>query len=264
MTAVTPDSAAADTLQPRSPARPPTPVEAAQARVAAAIAAGLAPGGPFPALDARFAGVAWTPPEAPAQALDDLVAMRRAGVRAVRTGLVADTLLLAAASRLGLAFYQDLPVEGLPASDLVARTDSSAALLEAALALGRRYPAARHFGLATACDTSDPRARPYFERLTALAHAADAQTYFETRFPNSDQVSGLVDLVLVEGSRGPAEALAAWRAHSPTPAGLAGVGADVVPGRDGGWRAAGSAAAQARTLENALDGASLGPPFRRP
>ncbi len=252
VTAVPADTAAADTLQPRAPARPPTPVEATQARLTAAVTAGLAPSGPFPALDARFAGVAWTPPEAPARALDDLIAMRRAGVRAVRTGLLSDTLLLAAASRLGIALYQDLPVEGLPAADLVARTDSSMVLLEAALALGQRYPAARHFGLATACDTSDPRARPYFERLTAMAHAAGATAYFETRFPNSDQVSGSVDLVLVEGTDGPVEALAAWRARSQTPVGLSGVGAAVVPARDGGWRTVGSADAQARALEDAL------------
>jgi hypothetical protein len=214
--------------------------------------AGLAPAGPFPALDARLAGVTWSVPRRRAQAVDDLVAMRRAGVRAVRTGIVADTLLLGVASRLGIAFYQDLPVRGLPAAGLLARTDAAARVLGAALARGRPYASAHHYGIATACDTSDPRARPYAARLTAMAHVAGAQTYVETRFPRSEQLAGDVDFVLIDGADGPAEALAAWRASRETPAGLAGVGADVVPGRNGGWRTPGSAAAQARTLENAL------------
>ena len=243
------DSLSADSLAAR---RPPTPIEAALERVRAAVVAGLAPAGPFPALDARIAGVAWAVPRRRAQAVDDLVAMRRAGIRAVRTGIVADTLLLGVASRLGLALYQDLPVSGLPAADLLARTDAAGRVLAAALARGRPYPSARHYGIATACDTSDPRGRPYAERLTAMAHAAGARTYLETRFPRSEQLAGEVDFVLVDGADGPAEALAAWRASRETPAGLTGVGAGIVPGRDGGWRTPGSASAQARTLETAL------------
>ncbi|HEX8299571.1 MAG TPA: hypothetical protein VF594_10475 [Rubricoccaceae bacterium] len=244
-----PDSLRADSLAAR---RPPTPVEAALGRVWAAVAAGLAPAGPFPALDARFAGVVWDAPANRARAVDDLIAMRRAGVRAVRTEIVADTLLLSVASRLGIAFYQDLPVYGLPTADLLAQTDAAGRVLAAAIARGRPYAAARHYGLATACDTSDPRARPYAERLTEIAHAAGATTYIETRFPQSEQLAASVDLVLVDGADGPTEAIAAWRAARDTPVGLAGVGADVVPGRDGGWRTPGSASAQARTLETAL------------
>ncbi len=227
-------------------------------RVRAAVAAGLAPAGPVPALDARLAGVVWDVPARRAAALDDLVAMRRAGVRAVRTGIVADTLVLSVASQLGIAFYQDLPVRGLPAARLLARTDAAAAFLARALERGRPYAAARHYGIATACDTSDPRARPYAARLTALAHAAGATTYLETSFPRSEQLAGQVDLVLVDGSAGATAALAAWR--SETPVGLARVGARAVPGRDGGWRSAGSLAAQARTLETALTDLLARPP----
>ena len=247
------DSATADTTRPAPPPRPATPTEAALGRLRTALVRGVAPAGPFPALDARFAGVRWTPPAGRAAAVDALVAMRRAGVRAVRTGIVADTLVLGAATRLGIALYQDLPVEGLPAATLLARTDAAVRVLERALARGRPYAAARHYGLTTGSDTSDPRARAYFEALTALAHAAGAETYYETRFPRSDLLSGLVDLVLLDATDAdPAVLIAAWRARSPTPAGFAGLGATVVPGRDGGWRTPGSASAQARRLEDAL------------
>ena len=228
------------------------------ARLRAAVARGVAPDGPFPALDARIAGVAWTPPPRPAglrtaAAIDDLLAMRRAGVRAVRTGLVGDTLVLRAATELGIALYQDLPVEGLSAATLVARTDEAARLLGDALRRGRPYAAARHYGLATSCDTSDPRARPYLQRLTEVAHAAGAATYYATRFPRSDLASAGADLVLLDAlGEDPAAVLAPWRARSATPAGLTSVGAGVVLGRAGGWRTPGSAAAQARALENAL------------
>ena len=249
------DSATADTTRPAPPPRPATPTEAALGRLRTALVRGVAPAGPFPALDARFAGVRWTLPAGRAAAIDALVAMHRAGVRAVRTGIVADTLVLGAATRLGVALYQDLPVEGLPAATLLARTGAAARVLERALARGRPYASARHYGLATGSDTSDPRARPYFEALTALAHAAGARTYYETRFPRSDRLSGSVDVVLLDATDvDPAALLAAWRARSPTPAGFASLGATVVPGRDGGWRTPGSAAAQARRLENALSG----------
>jgi hypothetical protein len=255
------DSLAADSLAPRRPVvqRRATPTEAAMGRLRAAVARGVARRGPFPALDARFAGVSWIVPPRRSAAIDELVAMRRAGVRAVRTGLVGDTLLLGAASTLGIALYQDLPVQGLPAAHLLRRSDASARLLDAALDRGRPYPAARHYGLAVASDTSDPRARPYFERLTEIAHAAGAETYYTTRFPRSDLADGTVDLVLLDvphGETGPAgdpvALLAQWRARSQTPVGLASVGAVAVPGREGGWRTPGSAAAQARRLEDVL------------
>ncbi len=246
------DTSAGDSRAAR-PVRPRTPTEAAMARLRAAVAQGVAPVGPFPALDARIAGVSWTLPPRRAAAIDDLVAMRRAGVRAARTSVVADTLVLRAATMLGIALYQDLPVEGLPAALLAARTDDAARLLDDALRRGRPYAAARHYGLATACDTSDPRARPYMRRLTEIAHAAGATTYYATRFPNADLASAGADLVLLDAlGADPAALLARWRARSATPAGLASVGAGVVPGREGGWRTPGSAAAQARALEDAL------------
>jgi hypothetical protein len=250
--------AAADSVAATPPA-PRTPEERVLARIRAAVAdsAGLAPTGPFPPLDAPLAGVVWQQPASVAEALLDLLAMRRAGVRAVRTDLVADERVLDAASRLGLALYQDLPVQALPAAFLVRAGDEAEALLAEALDRARPYPAARHFGLARASDTSDPAARPYFERLTALARqrgAPGTQTYYVTRFPRADRAARTVDLVLLDArDADPVALLALWRGRHPTPAGIAALGVGVVPGREGGWRMVGSEAAQARALENALN-----------
>lgn len=242
------DTARADTVAAR-PARPRTALDRALARVERV----RVPRGPFPALGPRLAGVVWAPPESRAQAVRDLVAMRTAGVRAVRTELVADTLLLAVASRLGIALWQDLPVVGQPAAFLARDAARAEATLRAALARGRRYPAARHYGLLRASDTSDRAARSYVERLAAVVRAAGARSYYLTRFPESDRCAHLVDVVLLDARDGdPVAMLARWRARYETPAGLGAVGTGVRPGRDGGWRTVGTEAAQARALENAL------------
>ena len=253
------DSVRADSAAAVAPAPPASPEAAALGRIRAALgdSAGLTPRGPFAPLSPALAGVVWNMPGSTAAALDDLLAMRRAGVRVVRTGLVADTLVLRGASLLGLSLFQDLPVEGLPATFLVDRTELAARMLAEALEWGRPYAAARHFGLARASDTSDPRARPYFEALTDLAHregAAGTQTYYVSRFPASDRAARTVDFVLLDArDADPAAVLQRWRNAHETPAGLASFGTGVVPGRDGGWRTLGSEAAQARTFENAFD-----------
>ena len=212
---------------------------------------------PFPPISPALAGVVWQRPDSTDAALRDLEAMHRAGVRAVRTRVVEDVALLAAADRLGLEIWQDLPVESLPAPFLVARADSVAPLLIDALARSAPYRSARHFGLARASDTSDPRARPYFERLTALVRqrgAPGTRTYFISRFPDDDRSAEAVDLVLLDArDADPVELVTRWRARRDTPVGLASYGSGVVPGREGGWRTRGSLAAQARTFESALD-----------
>src|SRR5690606_10614355 len=256
-----------DTLQPAPPVAsdpvvapppPPDPAAAALARIRAAVAdAGrLAPRGPLAPWPEALAGVVWSPPRDRAAALDELLAMRRAGVRAVRTGLLADTLLLRAGDLLGLAFYQDLPIANLPAPALLDTLVHAERLLEGALALAARYRSARHFGLALYSDTSDPRARPYFERLTALVHATGpegSRAYYLTRFPEDDRCDRQVDLVLLDARDGDPEALLArWRRTHETAAGIGAFGAAVRPGREGGWRIPGTLAAQARTLELGL------------
>ena len=253
-----PDSAVADSARVQ-PARAQTPAETALARVRALAAdsAAFAVDGPHRPMPAALAGVVWDAPPETAAAIGDLLRMRRAGVRAVRTGLVEDALVLEAASLLGLSLWQDLPFKDLPATFLVNRTEAAAEMLAAALDRARPYRAARHFGLAQGSDTSEREARPYFEALTALARergAAGTRTYYTTRFPRSDRAARTVDLVLVDGrERDPAAVLRLWRARHETPVGLASVGAGVRPGRDGGWRVEGSEAAQARALETALD-----------
>jgi hypothetical protein len=218
--------------------------------------AALAPRGPFPPLDPSLAGVVWNAPDDAEAAVADLVAMRRAGVRAVRTGLIESTDVLAAASRLGIALWQDLPIEGLPAMFLRARTDEAARLLAEALDRARPYPAARHFGLAQSSDTSDPRTRPYFEALAALARERGAEgtrTYYVSRFPLDDRAARTVDIVLLDArDDDPVALLRRWRAARDTPVGLASMGTGVRPGQPGGWRTLGTEAAQARTLENAF------------
>ncbi len=244
------DSTAADSLA--------APVRGPLAAVQAALAdsAGLAPAGPFPPLAPELAGVVWDAPPGTEAALADLVAMRRAGVRAVRTGLVADTLVLRAAGMLGLALWQDLPVEGLPAAFLTRQTDAVAQTLAQALDRARPYPAARHFGLARASDTSDPASRSYFEALAALARergAPGTRTYFVSRFPETDRAAQAVDVVLLDArDADPLALLRRWRQSRDTPVGLASVGVGVRPGQSGGWRTMGTEAAQGRALETAF------------
>ena len=243
----------ADTLAAR-PTAPTGPL--ARVRAALADSAALAPRGPFRPVPAQLAGVVWTAPADTDRAVSDLIAMRRAGVRAVRTDLVADTTLLRAASLLGLDLWQDLPVEGLPAQFLRRRTASATETLSAALDLARPYPAARHFGLARASDSSDPVSRAYFEALTALARERGAQgtrTYYVSRFPDDDRASATVDIVLLDArDLDPAALIRRWRSRRDAPVGLASVGVGVRPGQSGGWRTAGTEAAQARALENAF------------
>ena len=210
--------------------------------------------GPYAPVPTALAGVVWNVPADPEAAVADLRSMRRAGVQQARTGLVESDEVLAEASRLGIALFQDLPIEGLPARFLVRETAAAADLLREALARARPYPAARHFGLAKTSDTSDPRARPYFEALTEIVRAEGApgtQTYYVSRFPRDDRANRTVDLVLLDARDvDPEEVLRQWHARHETPAGLASFGTGVRPGREGGWRTRGSEAAQGRALED--------------
>ncbi|MEM7787817.1 MAG: hypothetical protein AAF594_08830 [Bacteroidota bacterium] len=231
-------------------------VETPRRGVSTVVDSAVVPRGPYDPLPAALAGVVWNAPADPEAAVVDLRAMRRAGVRQVRTGLVESEAVLAEASRLGVALFQDLPVVGLPARFLVRETDAASTLLREALARARPYPAARHFGLARASDTSDPRSRPYFEALTEIARAEgapDTRTYYVSRFPSDDRADRTVDFVLLDArDADPVDVLRRWRARHETPAGIASFGTGVRPGQEGGWRARGTEAAQARDLEDTL------------
>lgn len=250
-------AAGADTLATDSTARPRPAVRGPLAPVRAALADSAAARVPFAPVDRALAGVVWTAPAETEAAIADLVAMYRAGVRQVRTDLVEDTVLLEAASLLGMSLWQDLPVEGLPAAFLVGRLDEAGALLAGALDRARPYRAARHFGLASASDTSDPRARAYIQALTELAHergAPGTQTYYVSRFPRDDRAAQAADVVLLDAREAdPVETLRRWRAARETPVGLASFGTGARPGQAGGWRTVGTEAAQARALEDAFE-----------
>ena len=239
------DSLAADSLAAR--------VKDPLAAVRAAVAAGATPRGAYAPYPARLAGVVWTAPRDRDAALGDLLAMRRAGVRAVRTDLIRDTTLLRAADLLGLSVYQDLPVRALAAPYLLQRQQAMADTLRAALRRGAPFRSARWYGLARASDTSERSVRPYFESLTALAREAGAKTYYLTRFPSDDRAAQTVDLVLLD-ARGldPVELVNRFRRRHETSVGLGSYGTGVADGRDGGWRMPNSPAAQARTLETQL------------
>ncbi len=235
------------------PATAADPAASASAGVRAVLADVAAQRGPFAPMPPALAGVVWDVPSDTRAALADLAAMRRAGVRAARTGLIEDTDVLRVAGELGIALWQDLPVEGLPAPFLVRRTERVKAQLAEALDRARPYPSARHFGLARASDTSDRRARPYFQALTEMARergAPGTRTYVVSRFPNSDRVATFVDVVLLDGrEQDPVELVRRWQRASETPVGIASMGEGVRPGQEGGWQTLGTEAAQARALE---------------
>lgn len=247
------ESTAVDTL---AVAPDSTATASASVDVRAVLADVAKQRGPFAPLAPTLAGVVWDAPSDTEAALSDLAAMRRAGVRAVRTGLIEDTEVLRVAGELGIALWQDLPVEGLPATFLTRRTEQVTALLTEALDRARPYPAARHFGLARASDTSDPRARGYFQTLTEVARergAAGTRTYLVSRFPDSDRVGEAVDVVLLDArDADPIALLRRWRRAHETPVGIASMGVGVRPGQAGGWRTLGTEAAQGRSLETAF------------
>ena len=214
------------------------------------------PSGPFDATPAALAGVIWTAPEDDDAAVQDLRAMRQAGIRIVRTGLVTEAVL-SEADRLGISIAQELPVADLPASRLAAAMGGAEQLLTEALALARPHASARTFILARGVDTSDRASRAYFERLAEVVSergAPGTQTAYLTRFVDDDRAHETVDLVLLDArGRDPFTLLQRWRARHETPVGLGAWGEGVVPGREGGWRREGTLARQARTAERTLD-----------
>ena len=243
------DSLTADTLAQAAPSADGL----AAIRAAVADPAGIAPRGAYAPYPERLAGVVWSAPADREAALDDLLAMRRAGVRAVRTELVRDTTLLRAADLLGIAFYQDLPVRALAAPYLLERQAAMADTLRAALRRGAPFASARWYGLARASDTSERSARPYFEALSTIARQAGVRSYYLTRFPSDDRAAKTVDLVLLDArDRDPVALLRRFRVRHETAVGLGSYGTGVGDGRDGGWRMPASPAAQARALETQL------------
>ncbi len=198
-------------------------------------------------------GVVWTPPGDDAGAMQDLLRMEQIGVQAVRTGLIEDPRLLRLADRLGLQFYQELPVDFLSAQALRDTLEWAGELLQTALERAGGHPSARHFGLARFGDTSSPRACAYFDVMSELA-PPNVQTYYVTAFVENDRCADEVDFVLFDalGAETPSQLLTRRIEELPnTAAGLAAVGA-WTDGRRGGLAEAHSLESQARYLEETL------------
>ena len=201
--------------------------------------------------DAR--GVVWAAPVDARAAALELVRIRAAGFDAVRTGPVTNERVLRTADSLGLALYQELPVEHASAAGLRAALPGARRMLDGLLARARKHPSARAFGLARRADTSDPAACAYFDTLTTRVRASGlpgARTYYVGAFVEADRCARSVDVVLLptRDDAAPERRLERWaRAHG-TPVGLAAVGFRVQPGARG-LRAVRSPEAQARAFE---------------
>ncbi|QXD16950.1 hypothetical protein GQ464_008455 [Rhodocaloribacter litoris] len=192
-------------------------------------------------------GVVWAVPASLEQAEEDLIRMHRAGVEAVRTGLIREERLLALADTLGLQLFQELPLDYLPARLLADTLAYARRTLQAAWRRSREHPSARHFGLARRSDTSHPAACAFFRSLaTALPDTAGVHLYYVSAFPDRDRCRDAVDFVLFD----------ALDRLPPLPlgprAGLATLGARVEAGAPPGLRNPHTPEAQARFLENHL------------
>ncbi|MDX1545383.1 MAG: hypothetical protein R3247_00255 [Rhodothermales bacterium] len=200
-------------------------------------------------------GVVWRVPADLAQATEDLRAMQQAGVEAVRTGLIRDDTLLTLADSLGLAIYQELPLDFVSAAALVDTLAFAERLLGEALQRASGHPSARHFGLARRSDTSAPRACAFFEALAQRAREAPgARVYYLTAFIESDRCAETVDFVLLDALDvdAPAARVARWRAAHAVPAGLGALGTWVGPEARPGLEDPHSPESQARYLETHL------------
>ncbi|MEM6327731.1 MAG: hypothetical protein AAF791_11495, partial [Bacteroidota bacterium] len=138
---------------PAAPASVPDSTEGSAEADTLAAVVGALPRGPHVPMPASLAGVVWGAPETDAEAIADLAQMRRAGVRAVRTGLVTEAVL-GAADRLGIAVVQELPIADVPASRLAVLLPMADSLLSLALDRASRHASARVFILARGVDTS--------------------------------------------------------------------------------------------------------------
>lgn len=205
-------------------------------------------------------GVVWQPPADLAQAISDLYAMRRAGVQAVRTGVVGDERLLTVADTLGLRFFQEIPITNMTAGDLRDTVGYAARLLEPVLARAKRHRSARFFGLARMSDTSDPAACDYFQQLTRRVHThgpAGARSFYVSPYTRPDACVGVADLVLLNvlDHPDPARVLDRWASGDSSGSAHVGIGAlgTWVDDNQTGLRAPHSPEAQARYLESNLN-----------
>ncbi|MFQ5570630.1 MAG: hypothetical protein ACE5G0_13185 [Rhodothermales bacterium] len=200
----------------------------------------------------------WTVPPDPGQAEAALSQMHRMGVEAVRTGLIRHERLLSLADSLGLQFFQELPLDYVPAPQLSDTLEYALRLLEGAVAQARNHPSARHFGLARRSDTSDPQACPFFEQLAERVHRAPgSQVYYLSTFIEAERCADTVDFVLLDAldATDAASLPARWKAAHPTARARVGIGALgwwISARTTTGLRTPRSSQSQARYLETNL------------
>ncbi len=179
--------------------------------------------------------------------------MRDMHVNAVHTGLIQDERILIIADSFGLEILQEIPIAKLSASSLLDTLTYAQRILQDAVQRARPYRSARHFGLASASDTSDPEVCTFFETLSATIRLLPgAKAYYRSAFIEDDQCASAVDFVLLDalGPEDPAHTFSRWT-HA-TPAGLGAVGRHVTADATGLLHPH-SAESQARYLETHLN-----------
>ena len=161
-------------------------------------------------------GVTWHPPADRAQAVRELRRIKKAGVEAVRTPLIRREALLHAADSLRLRLFQDLPAAYLSAGELEETLPRLRWELERALLVARGHPSARHFGLLSHGDTSEPGTCAVLRELAARVRATGPEetiAYYGTPFVEADRCAGATSLTLLDAlnRERPQALLRRWR-----------------------------------------------------
>jgi hypothetical protein len=200
-------------------------------------------------------GVYWRRPLTTSAALQDLVEMQSAGIRAVRTQLPIPGPLYSVADSMGIYFFRDLPLNDYSPSRLVDSLEFVQSLVRESIETARDHPSAGPIGLAVRPDTRSELTCSWLRDVRSGTEGyAETQYYYVGVFVENDMCAGEVDFVLLDGldSDRPSDLLRRWRASQTTPVGLASVGWYVLPGASAGVDEEHSAQWQARRLETAL------------
>ncbi|MFW5955365.1 MAG: hypothetical protein ACOCSK_01345 [Rhodothermales bacterium] len=202
-------------------------------------------------------GVVWEQPDDIDLAVADLRKMHDIGFNAVRTSLVHDVRILEEADRLDLQLFQELPLHYLSTARFVDTLETARRWFSDAVARGRGYASARHFGIGRYLDTTDSTLCAAVGDLIGSAREdapASATFYYSTLFIEGDRCARHADLVLLE-TRDRAhvpQLVDEWYRHHDVPLGLASVGTWTLPDSPPGLRSFRSEQNQARFLENRL------------
>ncbi|MBN8587643.1 MAG: hypothetical protein J0L94_04900 [Rhodothermia bacterium] len=156
---------------------------------------------PVVAQEMPLRGMVWDVPKSEKEALSEMKALHKIGVRALRTNLVWRDTLFALADSMGMYFFQELPFSDLSVAELRRMLPFAIKTLSKNIEKSKKYRSARYFGLAQNCDTSDPAAMVYFSGLMNVIRTKGApftQGYYTTSFTKRDQAFPSVDFVLVK------------------------------------------------------------------